>query len=171
LSSRDELYRTHAEGQTKFAYFVLGVAASAIAFAIHSTTGQALNWSHAPIGVAVILWSASFFFGLRYLSLRQGFLHINMDLAMLQEGRFRPEWQGMSPQEVEEIIRAAIAKADPKMGTVYLRQQWTLFGGALFYIAGHVLQMALLQPTPIKPQPSIAMEKAPPANTHSPPRR
>ncbi len=63
-----EMHKQHRMGQDKYTYFILAVAAAGIAFSIEKTTGQKLSWSMLPLGVAVILWAISFFFGCKNLS-------------------------------------------------------------------------------------------------------
>ena len=52
-----------SRGQAQFAYFQLGLAASAIAFAVHETEGKSLADTPWPIGLAVGLWGMSFVAG------------------------------------------------------------------------------------------------------------
>jgi len=60
---REELVSEHTKGQAQLVYFLLGLAASAIAFAVHETEGTALKDAPWPLGAAVALWAFSFAMG------------------------------------------------------------------------------------------------------------
>lgn len=62
-SNSTELTFEFIRGQGQFSYFLLGVAASAIAFAIHETEALPLADAPWPLAVAVSLWSLSFALG------------------------------------------------------------------------------------------------------------
>lgn len=95
------------------------------------------------MGVAVALWSISFLFGLRYLEERQGLLTANMDLVEIQEGSRPAEFPEVSQEQAVELARGAIRRINDRGSKKYLWQQRCLFVGALFYIAAHVMQMAV----------------------------
>ena len=62
-----EVYRAHMEGLRQYAYFLLAVSAAAIGFAVNQTQQARLEIWHAPLGLSVLLWGASFYFGCRNL--------------------------------------------------------------------------------------------------------
>ena len=81
-----EIHRQHRTGQEKYTYFLLAVTASAIAFAVQKTSGLKLTWSMVPLGLAVVLWGLSFYFGCKNLLWVQTAIYANYSLLQLQKG-------------------------------------------------------------------------------------
>lgn len=133
------------KSESQFAYFQLGVAASAIAFAVHQTREQALIDTPWAIGVGVGLWALSFVAGCFGIGSRQKGLYQNINLIAAARG-------SKDIQHLPEIVdamkgllkRTEDASAKPR--TRYRIQQLLLFAGAVAYIAGHIQQMARIQP-------------------------
>ena len=137
-----EMYRLHVEGYSRFVYFLLGVAALAIAFAVHQTRGQALEWTHAPIGVAVTCWAASFACGLSGLGRRQNVLRGNLEMAKLQQGLAAPPVASASIDMAAAALREAIETESGSVARRFRWQQYLLSAGPVSYLAGHVWAMA-----------------------------
>lgn len=111
---------------------LLGVAASAIAFAIHETADRLPTWSLIPVALAGILWAGSFSAGVLYAHSTQAAMKVN---AALNE---------MSPEhprfaEAEGLHRGH-GKATAKR---YQVQLWTLLAGAIFYTVGHAAHIVV----------------------------
>jgi hypothetical protein len=144
-TSRNELHFEHIKGQAQFAYFQLGGAASAIAFAIHQTNDRSLQDTPWPLGVAVIFWAISFALGCLGMTARQQGIATNV--------RFLDATQGAHPNVLQQIAGQAyddalkITQNDLDRPVKRFRWQlWTLFAGALFFIAGHVMDMVATPP-------------------------
>ncbi|MES9873135.1 MAG: hypothetical protein ABW146_08490 [Candidatus Sedimenticola sp. 6PFRAG7] len=73
------LHQQHRDGQSKYVYFLLAVAASAIGFSVQKTTGSGFLWQQLPLGLAVGCWSLSFFFGCRHIKSTQIALAANLN--------------------------------------------------------------------------------------------
>jgi hypothetical protein len=141
------------KGQAQFAYFQLGVSASAIAFAIHETSGLPLSDAPWPLGVAVALWAISFAIGCFGIDARQDGIQSNARFLQI----FGDILHRRDNPEVARVLDAAQAtvKDDLKRPIrLFGWQKWLLFIGALFYIAGHIMQMAEI---PTKPSAATAI--------------
>ncbi|WP_295640252.1 hypothetical protein [Novosphingobium sp.] len=148
------LFEFH-KGQAQFAYFQLGVAASAIAFAIHETTGLALADAPWPLGAAVLAWGMAFALGCFGLEARQDGIHTNA-LFLQIFGGLRPD--SHEAAKVIEDAKATVSKDLGKPRVFFRWQRWSLFAGACFYVAGHLMQMATLPSKhPPTPKPSASM--------------
>lgn len=141
----NDLYFEHIKGQAQFAYFQLGVAASAIAFAVHETKDQALSDTPWPIWLGTALWAVSFAVGCIGMQARQSGIVANM--------RYLELTRGVVPERLDPALQRAFAEAKDttqadldRPVTRFRWQQWTLFAGALAYIAGHVMHMAEVAP-------------------------
>ena len=139
-----ELHKQHREGQSKYTYFLLAAAASAVAFAVQKTSGAKLSWSMAPLGLATLSWGLSFYCGCRNLLWVQTAIFANYGLLQLKSG-IHPE-QPPHPQllqAAEEGVRSAI-KTNIEGAEFNGKWQFRLLilGGILF-IAWHILDMVL----------------------------
>ena len=63
MKSKEELYKMIIEEETKYAYYLLAIAASAIAYSIEKTTGKNFDCTLVIAGLAVLSWAGSFYVG------------------------------------------------------------------------------------------------------------
>src|SRR5690606_18949994 len=68
MEEQKELRIQFRQQQEKYVYYVIALSVSSIAFSVYQTTGRHLEWSHIPLGVAVLSWGLSVFCGLRFLA-------------------------------------------------------------------------------------------------------
>ena len=83
-------FKTHlskqlVEVQSKYTYFLLAVAASAIALAVQRTTGSPLTSNMMPLGLAVACWAGSFFAGCRNRAYFSSTLYANAALLQIKD--------------------------------------------------------------------------------------
>ena len=143
MSDQDiELHRLHAASHSKFVYFLLGVAVSAIAFAIHQTSDDRLSALHLPIGIAVILWGASFVSGLSGLSRRQNLFSMNSEILKFQRGDGVSPMPGIPAASNIQVLRELMETESAVVGRHWRLQQSLLFAGATTYVVGHIFIMA-----------------------------
>jgi hypothetical protein len=139
-----ELYRTHRAGQEKYTYFLLAAAGAAIALVLNQTKESKLDWAMLPLGLAVLCFGLSFFFGCRHLNYVQSILYANFDLLKIQSGMH--PMTGQHPGMIEAAsagIRDAIESNSSKSDGLAHSQFYMLIAGAAFFIMWHVLQMYL----------------------------
>lgn len=146
MNRATELFFEHQKSISQFAYFQLGVAASAIAFAVHQTKDQALQDTPWPIGAAVVLWALSFALGSFGIGARVRGLAANTQLLFAKEG-FPPEWISALEQlpDYKKSVQT-VDNAAQRPGGFFRWQMTTLFFGAIAYVAGHVMHMAAITP-------------------------
>lgn len=140
--SERELFRLHRESQTKYTYFLLAGAATAIGFSLTQTRELALSPTHLPLGVALLCWAASFFCGCKQLQYVTSTLFNNMELIKVQTGRHplagnHPEAMQIGSKVLNEIMEKGGVRSG-RFGTWQFR---LLIYGALLYIAWHIFEM------------------------------
>ncbi len=142
MNNATELFFEHQKSVSAFAYFQLGLTASAIAFAVHQTKDATIAQTPWPIGVAVTLWAVSFFCGGLGLEARNKAIMLNARFLILQAQlpagyQQSPEWQttvARMEADVEQVMQSPPVRFRWQMRLMYL--------GAIAYVAGHVMKMA-----------------------------
>jgi hypothetical protein len=146
LSDRHVIYTAHRTAQEKYAYFLLAAAGAAIALTVNRTQDTPLNSTHTLLGIAVLSWSLSFFFGCRHLNYVSSNLFANLGLITIQEGR-EPS-VGTHPdyiQAASDGVREAM-KFNSNRSSLFARLQFNfLVLGAVCYVSWHILGMYLLR--------------------------
>ncbi|UCE60878.1 MAG: hypothetical protein JSU63_03835 [Phycisphaerales bacterium] len=86
LQDDTDLVLDHRAAQSRYDYFLMAVAGSAIALSVQRTTGELLAWSMIPLGIAVLLWGFSFFAGIRRQHSVNAVSALNLDLRQVRAG-------------------------------------------------------------------------------------
>lgn len=130
------------EAQTKYTYFLLAVAALAIALVVRRTTGSSLDWNMLPLGASVLCWAISFFAGCRSRLFYNSSVYGNMELVKLQSGK-HPQAES-NKQLIEagvQAIRDIYKKNQSKLNFWAKIQFRLLVLGAIFFLAWHIIEM------------------------------
>jgi hypothetical protein len=139
-----EIHKQHRTGQDKYTYFLLAVTASAVAFAVQKTSGLKITWSLLPLGISVLLWGVSFFFGCKNLLWVQASIFANYSLLQLHSG-VHPD-QPDHPQLLEAAkrgVRSALKSNTKKAQFYNIWQFHLLIAGAIFFLVWHIIEMVL----------------------------
>lgn len=139
-----EVYRNLFTSQDKYTYFILAATITAIGFTITKTQNLKLSLTQIPLGISVICWGLSFFFGCRNRAYCNSILYANYDLLKVQSGQHREV--GSHPQYIQEasegIIEAMNTNSNKanKLGNLQTRM---FIIGSVFYVCWHILEMYL----------------------------
>jgi hypothetical protein len=60
---KSELLEAHRSALARYSYFLLAAAGAAIGLAVNQTLNSKISTTETPLGLAVLSWGASFFFG------------------------------------------------------------------------------------------------------------
>ena len=137
-NERIELSKLYVAGESRYSYFLLAAAASAIAFAVQKTSGLRLSWYEIPLAFAVVCWGISFYFGCRCVNLMQGAMFMNISMLELSSVR------SGNPEELKGRIKLVLSEMNGMndKATAYDRWQFRLLiTGAILFLAWHVLGM------------------------------
>jgi len=139
-----EIYRTLRDTQSRYVYFLLGVAGAAIAFAVTQTREAALSWSQVPLGAAVVLWAASFYAGCRNIVWVTAGLRANAELLDVNAGRSKITGTNLQAiHAAREQLHGIFEEHSARANSNYRRQFRFLVAGAVAYVGWHVLEMYL----------------------------
>lgn len=142
---QNELHRLIKASEAKYTYYLLSIAAAAIAFAVHKTSGSALLWSQIPLGVAVILWGYSFFYGCGAAEYEIERLEINWKLLSLENLALI---DFPSTDENRKIGKEKLREKAQDINRTKKKQFVFLVAGAGMFIFWHMIEMYILIPNP-----------------------
>lgn len=137
-----EVFKALREAQNRYAYFLLAAAGAAIGFALNKTEDLGLEWSQVPLGIAVLAWALSFYFGCRQLSYVSSTLYSNIVLIQVQSGSFPGVGTDASlVLAASQGISQAIESNSARIKSLGFLQFKLLVSGALLFMAWHVVEM------------------------------
>ena len=148
----DKLNEAHARTVEWQAAFIQGVAASAIAFAIHETSDRTPSFSLIPITMALCCWAGSFACGVLNNHARQAAIAANIGANVAHDG---------GRTDLEDKALSRFASHTRSAGRYYMRQLWLILAGAVLYVGGHGMHILENERTKsVKPAPAIAKSAA-----------
>jgi len=136
-----ELYKQQQNLNEKHTYFLLAAAGAAIGFAVQKTEGLLLSWWLAPVGLAILCWGASFFYGCKHIGACQAVISLNSDLLEVSRGTHHRQ---PPPQITQAILQDTKTELDKNVrrSTVAKRAQFRLLiEGAVLFVLWRVLEM------------------------------
>lgn len=142
------IHKLLTESQAKYTYFLLAAAASGVALAVNRTTGSTLEASQWPLGLAVLAWGLSFFFGCRHLGYHLATLFANAEYFRVRKG-VHPD-AGSHPQVIQAASEGILQAMERNSRAANRLGHWQfryLIAGALFFLLWHVLVMASTPPS------------------------
>jgi hypothetical protein len=134
------LNRTHAEGHSKYVYFLLAATGAALGYALQKLDNSTLNWQVWFGLIAIAAWLVSFFCGCRHITTIQSAINSNYQLIQLQQGN-----HPMQPQSHEEmqiawqVTTKALDSKNSKAQLFFRLQFWLLAIGVLLFATWRVL--------------------------------
>ncbi len=132
-----DAYRT---ALLRYAYFLLVAAAAGILLAVYETEFSVLKPSLAPLGLAVLCWAASFYYGCIQIEAHFTALRVNAVLLKARNGHRHP---GTDAAVALDTAETAFRRATNRMVVNGRRQFIFLVQGAILYMIWHVLEMFL----------------------------
>jgi hypothetical protein len=143
-SLKEELYKQIRVQQDKYTYFMLAVAASAIAYSIQKTENRFFEYSLVPLGFAILCWGFSFFYGCRYITYVTVVLLANFKMFVVAEGADDdvPNHDEAKSEAIQGLKRD-IAYNNSKAIRYYRRQTNLVLAGVVFFIVWNVFEMYL----------------------------
>jgi hypothetical protein len=141
MEEQKELRIQFRQQQEKYVYYVIALSVSSIAFSVYQTTEQHLEWSHIPLGVAVLNWGISVFCGLRFLRYVNSTLRSNIDCNEILLGH-HPDI-GDDPQKIK-AASSGVMKAIQinSRRAKRLWQEYFFYLGIILFLFWHILMMS-----------------------------
>ena len=127
------MYKLFIEKQQKFVYYLLSISSTAIGFSIYSTMDKKIDWYFLPLGIALILWAASIFSGLRFIQYTLANLYVNFELLKSRE-KLDPYNQAKA-----DALHEVIGGNSEKTTKLQNIQNNLFFTGMIFYVVWYGL--------------------------------
>jgi len=144
VDNKMQLHNQLNIAQGKYTYFLLAIAASAIAFSTQVTKESVFAFSLIPLGLAVLSWGLSFYCGCQNIRYSNSNTIANIELLRVQMGE-HPDVQ-THPQLMQvasEGIRSAFKANTGKLCSYNNWQFRFILIGAVFFIVWRLLEMAI----------------------------
>lgn len=136
------LYTIMQEMRQKYTYFLLAATAASVGFAVTQTKDAHISCDMIPLGLAIMFWALSFYFGCRYLHKRSVAIGTNIELLKLREGR-HPQ-AGTNAESIAiglSVMEPNYKTTNNQVGFAY-RWQFRLFIlASVAFLAWHIWQM------------------------------
>ena len=133
MGQNQNLLQEFRQRRERFLYYIIALCIASIGFSVHITTGQGLSWIKMPLGIAVLSWATSVFFGLSTLRLA------NWDLV----------WEDIAATEGTKAREAIRARRDQKTSWIIRLSRWQeilFYLGVIMFVIWHILEMAEVTP-------------------------
>ena len=147
-----EIFRQHTVAQQRFVYFMLALSATSIAFVVQQTMGRSLAYSLIPLGITVIAWALSLYFGLQNRRSAIETHSANLDSVLLNTGKISNTLFKIVPPDLtssqvlvafKKIIAEVMEKHSNQSAKYSKRQfKWYIFGVFAFFV-WYILEMYL----------------------------
>jgi hypothetical protein len=144
MDDQIEIKRQFRQQQEKYAYYIIALCVAAIAFSITITRDASLKFSQIPLGLAVLTWGLSIYFGLKFIQTIISALHSNNSYLDVIKGTH--PIVGNHPQKIEyasNILKETMEEKGKTAGKFYDRQNTFFFMGFISFIVWHILEMYL----------------------------
>lgn len=139
-----QIHNQLRSAQDKYVYFLLAVAASAIAFTAQITKDSVFSNALIPLGVAVIFWSLSFYCGCRNIQYTNSNMFANFELLKVEAGEHPEVLQNQQYiQLASDGIRQAMESNSGILSSYGFWQFRFLVLGSVSFIVWHLLEMAV----------------------------
>lgn len=142
-----ELGKQFKASREKYIYFLLAMAASAIAYAMTQSKVEPLELRQIPLGLSILSWGLSFVSGLRFVEYATNVTFQNQNyLAFKRELKSYPQDAAVEMQNIFKTkLKETTERQEAKMRLYGNLQSKSLLAGAVFYVAWHILRMHSVQ--------------------------
>jgi hypothetical protein len=144
MDDQIEIKKQFRQQQEKYAYYLIALCVAAIAFSITITRDASLKISQIPLGLAVLTWGLSIYFGLKFIQTIISALSSNNSYLDVLKG-IHPI-VGDNPQKIEyasNMLKEAMEGKSKAAGKSYDWQNRFFYMGFISFIVWHIIEMYL----------------------------
>lgn len=142
MDNQNEIEKLYRAEQQKYTYYIIGLCVACIGFSVVHTMGQQLKLTQIPLGLAILSWSISIYYGFKFLQSGMGVLYNNFYMLEIEKGYDEeignnPEYIISAKKGIFEATKSIAIKAE----RYFTRLIKMFFGGIIFFIAWHITEM------------------------------
>lgn len=142
LDIQKEVHNQLKSSTEKFAYYIIALCVSCLGFAIYQTEDHVLDYSKIILLLAVLTWSISIYFGIKYIKNQQYGLYLSYILYENQRNKFELSKDNIDKiKYVNDEFKEEIRITGKKTKRQHKHQLNSFFIGAFFYIIWHIFEM------------------------------
>ena len=142
MAKQEEIKKEHRLQVQKLVYYIIALCVTAIGFSVIQTTGQKLELTHLPLGIAVVLWTISIFLGLRYLSSSISILYNNNLYFDILKGNIADFNKNEATQKyAANIAMEKTQEIAEKYEYHLIAQEILFYFGVLSFLIWHIIKM------------------------------
>ena len=142
MSDKVEIKKEHRSQTSKFVYYIIALCVAAIGFSIVQTSGQSLDYSHIPLGIALLLWSISIYIGFAFVKSRLNLLYANNLYLDILEGNVDDFNKSRAHQEyAAELTMKDISTTNKKYEKHLYIQEILFYFGVISFVVWHIVEM------------------------------
>lgn len=142
MSEKSDLQNQYRMQQDKYTYYIVALCVASIGFSVHVTIDKPFILSQIPLGIAVLCWALSCYFGLEFIGRGTDLIYSNLALIDIMDGQH--EFTGTNPQKIiygsEKLIEIMNIKGK-KRETFAKMQSIFFITGIISFIIWHLLEM------------------------------
>jgi len=142
MGEKIEVYRQINQSQEKLTYYIIALCVTAIGFSIIQSNDLTLTCYLIPLGIAVLSWSISVFYGIKSLKNRTNLQFENYELLRVEEGSHEVldgNIQLIKP--ASKILNDNISSIQRKASFHTAIQHVLFYFGITAYLFWHILKM------------------------------
>ncbi|KOY52415.1 hypothetical protein [Polaribacter dokdonensis] len=142
MADREEIKKEHRAQTSKFVYYIIALCVAAIGFSIVQTSGQSLDYSHIPLGIALLLWSVSVYIGFAFVKSRLNLLYGNNLYLDILDGKVDDFNKSKAHQEyAAELTMKDIERINQKYEKHLYIQEILFYLGVISFVVWHIIEM------------------------------
>ena len=142
MADKEEIKREHRSQTTKFVYYLIALCVAAIGFSITQTSGEGLSHTHIPLGIALLFWCLSIYFGFSFVKSRISLLYNNNLYLDILEGNIDDFNQSKAHQEyAAQLAMNDIERINKKYEKHLFIQELSFYFGVISFIVWHIIEM------------------------------
>ncbi len=132
--NQKELWKQIQTSQNKYTYFLMAIAASAIAFAFKQVDDRVMEYVLIPLGISIILWALSFYFGCEIIKLVHGEMFFKFHSNFKKTDDYKKTMVKMNEEESQETEFKLVEHINK------LQLRFFIFG-TIFYLVWQFIEM------------------------------
>lgn len=142
MEEQKEIRQQFRQQQEKYVYYLIALSVAAIGFSVHITIGEPLKWIQLPLGLSVLSWGLSVFFGLKFIRYAISTLYANNAYFEIIKGQY-PE-VGSNPHLIDAATKGIKNAMETNITNASRISEWQnrlFYAGIVLFIVWHVIEM------------------------------